>query len=101
MAKFLYPLLPLGAFLPNRFTNDSRIQNVAIPHLIIHGDRDGVVPVRMAHELLSLASAPKTLFTVPGAQHTDSLVRGGPQLESSIIAFIREHLDHAQLSTSS
>jgi pimeloyl-ACP methyl ester carboxylesterase len=92
MARHRYPYLPITRFLPNRFTNDTRIQNVKLPCLLIHGEADAVVPLRMAHELSSLALPPKELVTVPGAEHTNSLMRGADELENSIKAFVFEHV---------
>jgi fermentation-respiration switch protein FrsA (DUF1100 family) len=43
--------------------------------LIIHGDRDLVVPVSQGKELFRLANEPKTLFEVKDGGHGDSLAR--------------------------
>lgn len=92
MARYRYPILPLTAFFPNRFTNDARIQNISSPCLLIHGEDDAVIPVRMAHELISLAPSPKELVTIPGAQHTDSLVRGANDLQEKIRSFVCQNV---------
>ncbi len=92
MAKHLYPLIPAGGFFPKRFTNDTRIQNVGIPHLIIHGEDDLIVPVGMARELHALALPPKELYTIPGARHTDSVLRGADALTEKISLFVRDHM---------
>jgi fermentation-respiration switch protein FrsA (DUF1100 family) len=92
MARYRYPIVPLSRIFPNRFTNDARIQNISSPCLLIHGEDDSVIPLRMAHELLSLAPQPKELVTVAGAQHTDSLIRGAKELQDKIRSFIFEHV---------
>jgi fermentation-respiration switch protein FrsA (DUF1100 family) len=43
--------------------------------LVIHGDRDLVVPVSQGKELFKLANEPKTLFEVKDGGHGDSLAR--------------------------
>ncbi len=43
--------------------------------LVIHGDRDLVVPVSQGKELFKLANEPKTLFEVKDGGHGDSLSR--------------------------
>lgn len=43
--------------------------------LVIHGDRDLVVPVSQGKELFRLANEPKTLFEVKDGGHGDSLAR--------------------------
>jgi fermentation-respiration switch protein FrsA (DUF1100 family) len=88
MAQYLYPFLPIRRLLPNRFQNDARVGNVKIPHLLIHGERDPLVPVRMAHTLYELAADPRELLIVPNATHTDSLTMGGRELADEIGSFI-------------
>jgi fermentation-respiration switch protein FrsA (DUF1100 family) len=89
MAKHLYPFLPIHRLLPNRFQNDAKIRKVRAPHLLLHGERDPLVPVRMAHALYELAAQPKQLLVVPEATHTDTLVVGGQKLTHEIGAFIK------------
>lgn len=45
------------------------------PLLVIHGDKDEVVPVEQGKQLFKLANEPKTLFEVKGGHHGDSLSR--------------------------
>jgi len=44
-----------------------------IPLLLIHGDRDVIVPSHHSQRLFDLAREPKELWIVPGAGHTQSL----------------------------
>src|SRR5207344_1696432 len=44
-----------------------------IPLLLLHGDQDKVVPLHHSQELFERAAAPKDLWIVPGAGHTQSL----------------------------
>ena len=37
--------------------------------LLIHGDRDSVIPVSHAHELFAAAAEPRELWIVPGVEH--------------------------------
>jgi hypothetical protein len=88
MAEHLYPLMPIQRLLPKRFGNDAKIGNIRTPHLLLHGERDTLVPVSMARELYELAPEPKQLLVVPEATHTDTLVVGGQRLAREIEAFI-------------
>lgn len=90
MAAHLYPWLPLRLLLPNRFTNSTKIQKVTMPHLLIHGSHDEVVPVHMAHTLFDMAPEPKKLVIVPDASHTDTIPSGGEKLREEISTFIRK-----------
>ncbi|MFD2256798.1 alpha/beta hydrolase [Luteolibacter algae] len=49
----------------------SKINNT--PLLVIHGDRDEVVPLSQGKTLFNLANEPKTLFEVKGGSHGNSL----------------------------
>jgi fermentation-respiration switch protein FrsA (DUF1100 family) len=91
MANFLYPILPWHRFMPRRFTNDSRIQTISTPKLLIHGTKDPRVPVHMAHTLFQEASDPKELVLIDEADHIDCLIRGGKTLHAKIGDFIARH----------
>lgn len=45
------------------------------PLLVVHGNKDQVVPVAQGKELFGLANEPKTLFEVKDGSHGDSLSR--------------------------
>lgn len=91
MARFLYPYLPVRQILPCRFNNESRIQELLTPKLLIHGEADLRVPVRMAHTLFERAKQPKELVLIKEADHIDCLARGGAELQSTIGSFIKKH----------
>ena len=88
MARHLYPWLPITNFLTKRFDNQSKVNQISMPHLIIHGNQDNQVPITMAHRLHQAASTPKKVITVQNAGHTDALVTGGAQLAKQIQNFI-------------
>ena len=49
-----------------------RVQGIDTPLLIIHGDRDFLVPISHPWDLYeAVASTNKTFFTIPGAGHND------------------------------
>lgn len=94
-----YIQLPSGQRLKPAFFHDLSRHNLrekaghlTCPVLIIHGGRDGLVPVSHAHELYSLARGPKRLEVIPDGDH--SLTR--PQHLERIIAltldWFRQHL---------
>ena len=88
MAAHLYPWLPFRSLLPDRFSNVTKIKAVTMPHLILHGARDEVVPVYMARALFDTAKEPKKLVLVPDASHTDVLPSGGAMVREEIATFI-------------
>lgn len=61
-----------------RFDSLSRARELRSPLLLIHGDRDEVVPYEMSRRLLEAAgSSEKRLHTVRGGRHNDTWVVGG------------------------
>ena len=47
-AKTFYPYIPVGLLLKDKFDNKSKIKNISIPVLIMHGEVDQIVPFFMA-----------------------------------------------------
>jgi fermentation-respiration switch protein FrsA (DUF1100 family) len=45
--------------------------------LILHGDRDDVVPFAQGQRLFAAANEPKTFYIISGAGHNDTYVVGG------------------------
>lgn len=71
------------------------------PFLIIHGDKDGVVPVEQAkvlYERLTQAGVPATLVIVQGAGHDLKEPNGQPtvptaeEISATILAFLKKNL---------
>lgn len=78
VARKLFPFLPRGVSLGESYANLEKIGNARCPVLVIHGDRDELIPVEEGRELFRAAPEPKELYLVHGAGHNDvSLVAGG------------------------
>ena len=58
------------------------IGQVRAPLLILHGERDPVIPVAMGRELFRLANEPKRLATFPNGSHSDLYLNGNGALEA-------------------
>lgn len=77
VAQARYPLFPVRPLMWDQFDSLSRIKSVDAPLLVIHGDRDTVVPYRFGKELFDAAHEPKQLVTLHGLGHTAPLSAGG------------------------
>jgi uncharacterized protein len=64
-----YPIFPVNWLMFDRFRSDLAIGDVHIPILVVHGDEDDVVPIRLARRLFELANEPKTFMQVSGGKH--------------------------------
>lgn len=73
MAKTMIPMGLLQPLTGVRFDSATKIQKITCPKLLIHGDRDEIVPLRLGKRLYDLALPPKEFYEVPGAGHNDLL----------------------------
>jgi fermentation-respiration switch protein FrsA (DUF1100 family) len=72
----------LGPLLRGRFDAAAHIGAVRAPILMLHGDRDRIVPFELGRRLFERAPEPKTFETIHGAGHNDTVEVGGrPYLE--------------------
>jgi uncharacterized protein len=86
-AQRSYPWLPVGWLLRHRFDSVAKAAAVQCPVLIVHGDRDDVVPADLGQELASALSQARFVL-VPGHGHNDlDLGPGGP-VASVVGAFV-------------
>jgi fermentation-respiration switch protein FrsA (DUF1100 family) len=69
VAAATYWFVPVRALLRDPFRNDLLIGSVKAPTLIVHGTKDGVVPIRFGEKLFALANPPKEFWRVEGAAH--------------------------------
>jgi uncharacterized protein len=58
-AKNIYPYIPVGLLLKDRYENDKKIKNINIPVLILHGEADQIVPFKMGKKIYEMANQPK------------------------------------------
>jgi fermentation-respiration switch protein FrsA (DUF1100 family) len=89
VAQYHYSFIPASALVRDRFEALSSIGKVKAPILVLHGDRDRVVPVRFGHALFDAAPDPKEAWFAPQAGHED-LARFGA-LEA-VVGFLRRRI---------
>jgi fermentation-respiration switch protein FrsA (DUF1100 family) len=89
IAARVYPIVPVRWLMKDQFRSDLRIGRITAPVLIVHGDRDRVVPIASGEQLYSLITAPKRFVRVPGAGHEDL----GARAVAEAKAFIDERFE--------
>jgi uncharacterized protein len=87
LAARIFPALPLHRLVRDRFDTRAAAPSVRVPVLIVHGDRDEVVPFSMGEEL-SRTFPDARLLRVQGAHHNDLWLSHGSELSSAISAFV-------------
>lgn len=72
----MYFWLPLSLLITDQYNVERHIGEVTAPLLILHGERDEVIPVEMARRLYRAANEPKRLALFPDARHNDLFDNG-------------------------
>lgn len=90
MADSAFPLFPVGFFFKTKYDALSKIKQVKVPVLILHGDRDEIVPFSMGRRIFEAANEPKMFFTIQGAGHNDTYQMGGGRYLRALERFIEE-----------
>lgn len=76
MARSQWLFYPFSFFLPAHYDNLAKIPGIAAPKLLIHGDRDEIVPFALGRRLFDAAGGPKRFYRIMGAGHNDTYVLG-------------------------
>lgn len=77
VAAYLYPYLPVYWLLKDRFESISYIHEVKAPLLVLHGERDSIIPVNLARKLFAAAPGPKKAYFIGDATHYTLYEHGG------------------------
>jgi fermentation-respiration switch protein FrsA (DUF1100 family) len=76
VAALAYPFLPVRPFLLDRYETMTHLPRVTAPMLVIHGERDTIIPVEMGRAVAAAAKGPARLVTFPNAGHVDHHLHG-------------------------
>jgi len=90
MGKKLYPFLPLSLLLKTKYDSLAKIGNIKVPILVMHGDKDDLVPFEHGKRLYDMANEPKEFYTIPGAGHNDTHIVGGDEYFDVISNFVNK-----------
>src|SRR6516165_429956 len=82
-----YWFVPVRLLMKDQFRSDLRIGKVTAPVLVLHGERDNIVPMALAERLYGLINAPKRFVRFAGVGHNDL----GAQAVEAAKQFLGEH----------
>ena len=88
MAKAAYHGLPLYLLVPRKYDPLSRIRQVSCPLMVLHGDRDEIVPIEQGRRVYDAANEPKRFYEITGAAHDDTFIVGQEPYFRAIADFI-------------
>lgn len=83
MPRVLRPLIRA------RYEVVKRMPQVRMPVLVIHGDRDDIVPTALGRQVFEAAASPKEMYLIPGAGHNDLVAVGGEAYGQHLAGFVR------------
>jgi fermentation-respiration switch protein FrsA (DUF1100 family) len=89
MGRVHYPFIP-APVVPDAYPSLERIRELGCPLLVLHGDRDEIVPLDQGKALFAAAPEPKRLHVFPGAGHNDLLERAGNEWATTIARWVRD-----------
>ena len=88
MARVIFPWLPIGPLLITRYDTLDKIKKIKVPVLVLHGNRDEIVPFEHGKAIFAAAPEPKKFFTIVGASHNDTYAIGGETYFRELRLFI-------------
>jgi fermentation-respiration switch protein FrsA (DUF1100 family) len=89
LARLHYPYIP-APLVPDAYPSLARIAGLQAPLLVIHGERDEIVPPSHGEALFAAAPAPKRMHVVRGAGHNDLVARMGEDYARLIAEWVSE-----------
>jgi uncharacterized protein len=91
MARVHYRFVP-AALVPDAYPSLRLIRGLDSPLLVLHGERDRIVPAMHAEALAEAAPGRKRIHVFCGAGHNDLLATAGPEWSGAIVDWAREVL---------
>ncbi len=89
VAKYHYGGLPVHWLIGAEFRLVDRLPQLSLPKLIIHGDRDEIIPLDLGRQVFDAAMQPKEWYVIQGADHNDTYQVGGASYFRRLGEFIR------------
>ena len=84
--------LPTGILIHEKFDSLSKVAELKIPLLIIHGTWDKIVPYHMGQQLYDAAPQPKTIALIEGGTHEGSCIVGQVECRRIFSTFVSQNM---------
>lgn len=87
--KTLYPWLPVGTVLVDRYPSADRIRDLQCPILVLHGAKDRITPLAQGRKLFEAApeqsetGVAKEFVLLPNAGHNDVRIVAGAEIDAA------------------
>jgi fermentation-respiration switch protein FrsA (DUF1100 family) len=81
-----FPFAPVRWLIKDSYRSHLRIAQVHAPLLVLHGERDSVVPIAFGERLFALANEPKRMARFPDGNHVDLDDHGAAEVVNAFLA---------------
>jgi fermentation-respiration switch protein FrsA (DUF1100 family) len=88
MTRRMFGGLPIDLLIRSRFPVVDWVAERSTPLLVVHGDRDEIIPPAYGREVYEAAAEPKRFLALPAAGHNDILSAGGRDYVDTVAAFV-------------
>ena len=100
VARLRYPFVPIALLMKDQFRSGDLIGTVRVPTLMMHGEKDGIIPIGQGVALFNASSAPRRFVRFPAADHNDLSQHGADLQVLRFLADVEEgRVEGAQLRT--
>lgn len=91
MAAEHYPFF-VRYLLRTNLNSIEKIAQIHTPLLVMHGNKDRTVPLRLGKELYAAANEPKEFYEIPGADHNNTFMAGGAAYLQRVREFVMKNI---------
>lgn len=100
VAQARYPVVPVRLLMLDQFRSDEVIGRVRVPLLMLHGEKDAVIPFAQGAALYNMANPPKRFVRFPAGAHDNLPEQGAiPQIQIFLADVAAGSLPPAQVRT--
>lgn len=92
LGRYHYGGLPVHWLIGAEFRLIDRLPRLLLPKLIIHGDRDEIVPIELGCQVFDAATEPKEWYVIQGADHNNTYQVGGSTYFRRFTEFVKKSL---------
>ena len=85
-AKKFYPYIPVNFLLKDKYENDKKVKNIKVPIMIMHGEKDSIVPFSMGKKIYDISNEPKYSYFTKEDNH---MMEYDNQLINALKSFIK------------
>jgi fermentation-respiration switch protein FrsA (DUF1100 family) len=86
VAASVYFFVPVRWLMKDQFRSDERIGKVRAPILVLHGERDDIIPISYGEQLYQRITSPKRFVRLPNAGHNDHDAHGAVDAVRAFVA---------------